>query len=94
MLDEGPDEFFECAGSLLVQRAASNRLRAMANSLRVEMPGFWFRIDSSITFVIELESSKARLTLSSGLILAKRRFSPSDGASLYLATMSIPLRLG
>jgi hypothetical protein len=72
VLDEGPYEFLEAAGLQWVRRPAWNRFLAFSNSLEVEMCGFSFLMDSIAMLVIELDSSRAMLTRSSGLILWNR----------------------
>jgi hypothetical protein len=72
VFDEGSDKVLEAASLQWDRRPNWNRFLAFSNSLVVDMCGFSFLMDSMVMLVIELDSSRARLTRSSGLILLNR----------------------
>jgi hypothetical protein len=89
VLDEGSNELLETTGSQWVRRPAWNRFLAFSNNLVVERRGFSFLMDSIVILVIELDSSRAISTRSSGLILSNR-WIRRDGGALYSKLLSQP----
>ncbi len=83
VLYEGLDEFKEASGLQRVRRPSWKRCRAFFRSCWVEMPGFWSLIPSSVMMVMELDSSKARSTRCSGLIVRNARVWEREGGGLY-----------